>query len=89
MTKAIKKTIAAKARSAECARMYCESVAEVRKLLDRLSNAAKDDFVSTFAKAENDRIHYGHVGDLDAMKVALRQLSDRVFNEGEYAPRRA
>ncbi len=32
-----------------------------------------------------DDIHWGHVGDIDETERQLRQISDRMFHEGEYA----
>ena len=85
MAKATKKTIAAKACNEACARAYRENAAEVRRLLARLTKAAEKNFDATFGGVDGDRIHFGHVGSLGAVKVALREISNQVFREGEYA----
>lgn len=33
-----------------------------------------------------DGLHWGHVGDARARASALKEISDRLFQEGEYAP---
>jgi hypothetical protein len=36
--------------------------------------------------ADPEQINWGHVGDMAETYIALRQISDRLFGEGEYAP---
>jgi hypothetical protein len=85
MAKATKKRVAAKPCNEACARAYRENAAEVHKLLARLTKAAEQNFDATFGGVDGDRIHFGHVGSLGAVKVALREISDQVFREGEHA----
>jgi hypothetical protein len=85
MTKAKKKATAPKACNEACARAYRENATEVRRLLARLTGAEEKNFDATFGGVDGDRIHFGHVGSLGAVKVALRGICDQVFREGEYA----
>ena len=84
MTKA-NKTNAPSFCSERCMRDYRKSATEVRSLLERLSKAAETNFDATLGGVDDGRTHFGHVGSLGAIKVALREISDQVFKEGEYA----
>ena len=53
---------------------------EVTNLLARLTQEADNHFGADF-----DTINYGDVGSLDHIAEVLKELSDQVFNEGEYA----
>ena len=49
-------------------------------MLARLQALSLDHF-----EANPDEIHWGHVGDLADISKNLREICDRVFQEGEYA----
>lgn len=38
-----------------------------------------------WAKVKNDKIHWGHVGDLQRYAALLRQITNAAFKVGEHA----
>jgi len=54
--------------------------AEIDTMLARLQALSEEHF-----EASPDEIHWGHVGDLADISKNLREISDRAFQEGEYA----
>jgi hypothetical protein len=68
-----------------CARDYDAQKKAVVALVERLSKAARGDFDRAFAKVDGPKIHFGHVGELGRVRELLREVSDLVFREGEYA----
>ena len=55
--------------------------ARVDEILSRLQDASDDHFGSN-----PDEIVWGDAGFLADIATSLQHISDRVFNEGEYAP---
>ena len=85
MTKTNKQTTELSFCSERCMRDYRKNANEVRSLIARLSEAAEKNFDATFGGVDGTPVHFGHVGSLGAIKVALREVCDQVFREGEYA----
>ena len=54
--------------------------AQVVEMLNRLQAEAAEHFGKN-----PDAIGWGDVGDIGAVEQALRQISDKVFKDGEYA----
>ena len=54
--------------------------ADIDAMLDRLANESADHF-----GCDPEQINWGHAGDLDDIASRLREISDKVFREGEYA----
>lgn len=59
---------------------FADNMAEITVLLARLQSAADDHL----GVAPED-VRWGHVADTGLIASQLREISDRVFNEGEYA----
>ena len=55
--------------------------ARIDEILSRLQEASGDHFGTN-----PDEIRWGDAGFLADIATSLQQISDRVFNEGEYAP---
>ena len=86
MAKAAKRTAGEiKACNDACARAYREHKNTVQAMVARLAKAADEEFEATFAGVREGELHYGHVGNLGRVQQLLRELSDVVFSEGEYA----
>ena len=70
-------------RTETAAQAYERNLKTARELANRIADH--------LARLElgNDRptgLHWGHVGDMGETVEGLRQVSDRMFDEGEYAP---
>lgn len=50
------------------------------ELLKRITNK-----IQVQESTSQEDINWGHVGDMTAIKATLQELSDRMFQEGEYA----
>ena len=61
---------------------YMEHHAAALALVERIHGAIESHDVSP----EPESINWGHVGDMAETYIALRQISDRLFGEGEYTP---
>lgn len=61
---------------------FVEKKADIDALLARLQQLSADHF-----EVSPDKVHWGHVGDLESHLSHLRQISDATFREGEYAGR--
>ncbi len=59
---------------------YIARKAQIDAILKRLTEASADHF-----GMNPETVHWGHVGNLDDYAGKLKELSDRVFHEGEYA----
>ena len=61
---------------------YMENQAATLALVERIHEAIEnhDDAPAP------EQIHWGHVGDITETRRMLQAISDRLFNEGEYAP---
>jgi hypothetical protein len=71
----------AKTRNFEAAlAAFMTSKAEIDIMLTRLQTLSGEHF-----NAHPDEIHWGHAGDLADMSTTLREITDRAFQEGEYA----
>jgi hypothetical protein len=55
-------------------------VNEICKMTDAISDAAEGHFDIDF-----NEVHWGHVGDAEETRNALKAILDRVRGEGEYA----
>ncbi len=60
---------------------YMEHHAAALALVERIGEAIGNHDISP----DPEGIHWGHVGDIASTRQALQDLSDRLFNEGEYA----
>jgi hypothetical protein len=61
--------------------VYKDKKAEIKKLLKSIeAGIEKHD-----RKANQDRIHWGHVGDMNSIRAALQEVSDQLHGTGEYA----
>ena len=61
---------------------YMEHHSAALALVERIHGAIESHDVSP----DPESINWGHVGDMATTYIALRQISDRLFEEGEYAP---
>lgn len=59
---------------------FTESKAEIDAILARLTAHSADHF-----GVAPDEVNWGTVGALDHILAELREVSDNLFNEGEYA----
>ena len=59
---------------------FAELTALIKNHLDRLQGAADNHF-----DLAPEEINWGHVGDLNHYADLLKNLTDSVFQEGEYA----
>jgi len=59
---------------------FMTSKAEIDIMLARLQTLSDKHF-----EANPDDIHWGHAGDLADMAKNLSEITDRAFQEGEYA----
>lgn len=59
---------------------FMTSKAEIDSMLARLQTLSDEHF-----EANPDDIHWGHAGDLADMAKNLSEITDRAFQEGEYA----
>jgi hypothetical protein len=57
---------------------YAELKQECWRLIDRIMGEFLDD-------SEPEGVNWGHVGDMGETRNSLREISDRLFHEGEYA----
>jgi hypothetical protein len=62
---------------------YMAAHADALALIERIHEAIEnhDDAPAP------EQIHWGHVGDMVEIRRELQAISDRLFLEGEYAPR--
>jgi hypothetical protein len=56
------------------------SMTRIHELLTRLQVGVDAKLIPT-----SETLHWGHAGDAKRIEVALQELCDRVFHEGEYA----
>ncbi len=54
--------------------------AQINTMLARLQALSDASF-----NQDPDKVHWGHVGDLDYYAEQLRRITDRAFQEGEHA----
>ena len=62
---------------------YARNLRAARELANRIADHLAE------LELGNDRpagLHWGHVGDMGETVKGLRVVSDRMFDEGEYAP---
>lgn len=59
---------------------FLEKKAIIDNAIARLQALSEDHF-----EVSPDEIHWGHVGDLEAYAEDLVKITDRAFNEGEFA----
>lgn len=59
---------------------FVQKKAEIDSLLARLQQHSADHF-----GVNPDAVQWGHVGDLEHVLSHLREITDSVFKEGEYA----
>ena len=57
-----------------------EAMEQIHQLLTRLQMG-----VDAQLTPASEALHWGHAGDAQRVASSLRQLSDQVFREGEYA----
>jgi hypothetical protein len=62
-------------------RAFLAAKAEIDTLLERLKDLSEDHF-----EVSPEQSHWGHVGTLDYYRETLRQITDKAFREGDYAP---
>jgi hypothetical protein len=61
---------------------YMEAHTDALALIGRIAAAIENHDISP----DPEDIHWGHVGDMVETRRMLQAISDRLFNEGEYAP---
>ena len=59
---------------------YMAHHAAALALLARITDA-----IENHDDAPSEGLHWGHVGSIAETEQALRQIADRLFNEGEHA----
>jgi hypothetical protein len=65
---------------AEATKKYLDSMQAIDAMLKRLRTVK----AKTFATDPN-KVNWGHVGDMRRIEIELKEFSDMLFNEGEYA----
>ena len=65
---------------AQATKEYLESMAAVDATLKSISTAKAKMFAD-----DPNTVNWGHVGDMRRIELKLKELSDFIFNEGEYA----
>lgn len=65
---------------AQATKEYLDSMTAIDAMLKRLRTVK----AKTFATDPN-KVNWGHVGDMRRIEIELKQFSDMLFNEGEYA----
>ena len=61
---------------------YMAAHADALALVERIHKAIENHDISP----DPDALNWGHVGDIVETRRQLQAISDRLFNEGEYAP---
>ncbi|MDE3017082.1 MAG: hypothetical protein KGI29_09235 [Pseudomonadota bacterium] len=65
---------------AQTTKEYLESMRAIEAMMKRLRNDSAKMFT------DNPKtVHWGHVGDMRRIEIKVKELSDLVFQEGEYA----
>lgn len=59
---------------------FVQKKADIDALLARLQQLSADHF-----EVSPDKVHWGHVGDLESHLTHLRQVSDAAFRKNEHA----
>lgn len=65
---------------AQATKEYLESMRSIDATLERISTAK-----ATMFSTDPNKVNWGHVGDMRRIELKLKELSDFLFNEGEYA----
>ncbi len=65
---------------AEATQKYLDSMQAIDAMLKRLRTVK----AKTFATDPN-KVNWGHVGDMRRIEIELKEFSDMLFNEGEFA----
>ena len=65
---------------AEATKKYLDSMQAIDAMLKRLRTVK----AKTFATDPN-KVNWGHVGDMRRIEIELKEFSDILFNEGEFA----
>ena len=65
---------------AEATKIYLDSLHAIDAMLKRLRTVK----AKTFATDPN-KVNWGHVGDMRRIEIELKEFSDMLFNEGEFA----
>jgi hypothetical protein len=65
---------------AEATKKYIDSMQAIDAMLKRLRTVK----AKTFATDPN-KVNWGHVGDMRRIEIELKEFSDMLFNEGEFA----
>jgi hypothetical protein len=65
---------------AEATKKYLDSMQAIDAMLKRLRTVK----AKTFATDPN-KVNWGHVGDMRRIEIELKEFSDMLFNEGEFA----
>ena len=65
---------------AEATKKYLDSMQAIDAMLKRLRTVK----AKTFATNPN-KVNWGHVGDMRRIEIELKEFSDMLFNEGEFA----
>lgn len=65
---------------AEATKKYLDSMQAIDDMLKRLRTVK----AKTFATDPN-KVNWGHVGDMRRIEIELKEFSDMLFNEGEFA----
>lgn len=69
-----------KTKNTEALNTFVALAAQIKSQLDRLQGAADDHF-----DVDADEVGWPHGGDLTDYTKVLKNLTDWIFNEGEYA----
>ncbi len=70
----------ATATNDEALAAFVDAKFEIDAMLARLAALSADHF-----NADPDKLHWGHVGDLNRYAELLRRITDAAFHEGEHA----
>lgn len=60
-------------------KMYHEKRANIAAIIERMEKEMER------KHCDGEKVHWGHVGSLNAIEEQLQQASDRLFGEGEYS----
>ena len=65
---------------AEATKKYLDSMQAIDAMLKRLRTVKAKTFATDLSK-----VNWGHVGDMRRIEIELKEFSDMLFNEGEFA----
>jgi len=65
---------------AQATKEFNESIIKTKEMLQRLTAASKKNF-----STDPNKANWGELSDIKRIEIALKEICDSVFNEGEFA----